>query len=89
MVEKFLYFWQIICSEFLDIIVSGPINKVWGILMFCDRLQLLSVVKRHNLVAVSVNYVNWAVDVGHSVNVREPVSGQRPPQIENDPKDAH
>ena len=80
---------QVIRGKLFHVIVAGAIDVVGRILVFRLLVQLLSVIKWYNLVAFTMDDVNWTLYVGHAVDVREFIARQRPSQVENDTKSRH
>lgn len=69
---------QVVRGKLFNVIVAGAINIVRWILVLCGLMELLSVVKGHDLVSLAVDDVHWAINVMHPVNVRELVEGESP-----------
>ena len=57
--------------------------------MFGRPVELLRVVKGHDLVSFAVNDVHWTVNILHPVNVWKLVERQGPPEVEDDPECRH
>ena len=69
--DKLVDALAVIRRKLLNVVVAGPIDIVWRVLVPCLPVQLLRVVERHDLVALAVDDVDGAVDVGHAINVGE------------------
>ena len=74
----------IVCSELFNIVMSGTIDIVWRILMSSLPVKLLSVIEWHDFVSLTMDYVDWTIDVWHAIDVRELVKRQCPAKIEDD-----
>ena len=89
MLNKLIDPQTIICRKLLNIVVSSSINIVGRILILCSFVQLLSMIKGYNFITFSMNHKDWALDVGHSVDIREVVKWESPSQIEHDSESRH
>ena len=62
---------QIVGRKFFNIIVTCAIDIIWWILILCGSMQLLSMIKWYDFIAFSMNDVDGAFNVGHSIDVWE------------------
>ena len=65
----------VVCCKLLHIVMTGTVDVVGRVLMPGLLVQLLCVVEWHNLVPLTVDDIDGAVDIGHSVDVWKLVDG--------------
>ena len=69
--DKLLDSLQIVRRKLFNIVMTGAIDIVRWILILSSFVQLLSMVKWYDFIAFAMDYVNGALNIGHSIDVWE------------------
>ena len=82
--DELLYAGKVVLGKLFHVVVTCAVDVVRWILMFGRPVELLSMVKGHNLVSFAMNNVHGTVDIRHPVNVRELIKRESPSEVEHD-----
>ena len=80
---------QVIVGKFFNVVVTGAVDVIGGILMATCLEELDCVEERNDFISSAVDHEDRAVDIGNPVNVRKLVKWKGPSKVEHYSKRRH